>query len=156
MYNLRTFSILWMSGDYVYQKSRKNIWKKFGGKEKMSTFAIPNEKRAHRRLSLAREVHWKDWGKVQEASTEKNTIYREALILLKELRSVSDKLRVILLYNEEFDPGSGWTLAAGLTHASRGAAWDGDSSKSWWRPAQGCVTREQLARFRGITGGNAD
>ena len=23
-------------------------------------------------------------------------------------------------YNEEFDPGSGWTLAAGLTHASRG------------------------------------
>ena len=22
--------------------------------------------------------------------------------------------------NEEFDPGSGWTLAAGLTHASRG------------------------------------
>ena len=26
-------------------------------------------------------------------------------------------------YNEEFDPGSGWTLATGLTHASRGAAW---------------------------------
>ena len=26
-------------------------------------------------------------------------------------------------YNEEFDPGSGWTLAGGLTHASRGAAW---------------------------------
>ena len=25
-------------------------------------------------------------------------------------------------YNEEFDPGSGWTLAAGLTHASCGAA----------------------------------
>ena len=23
-------------------------------------------------------------------------------------------------YNEEFDPGSGWTLATGLTHASRG------------------------------------
>ena len=26
-------------------------------------------------------------------------------------------------YNGEFDPGSGWTLATGLTHASRGAAW---------------------------------
>ena len=25
-------------------------------------------------------------------------------------------------YNEEFDPGSGWTLATGLTHASRGAS----------------------------------
>ena len=24
--------------------------------------------------------------------------------------------------NGEFDPGSGWTLATGLTHASRGAA----------------------------------
>ena len=34
-----------------------------------------------------------------------------------------DKLRDIKkIYNEEFDPGSGWTLAAGLTHASRGAA----------------------------------
>ena len=31
-------------------------------------------------------------------------------------------IHIILLkiYNEEFDPGSGWTLAAGLTHASRG------------------------------------
>ena len=27
-----------------------------------------------------------------------------------------------IFYNGEFDPGSGWTLAAGLTHASRGAA----------------------------------
>ena len=26
----------------------------------------------------------------------------------------------IKTYNEEFDPGSGWTLATGLTHASRG------------------------------------
>ena len=28
----------------------------------------------------------------------------------------------LFFYNGEFDPGSGWTLAAGLTHASRGAA----------------------------------
>ena len=32
------------------------------------------------------------------------------------------------IYDEEFDPGSGWTLAAGLTHASRGVehfgVWD--------------------------------
>ena len=28
----------------------------------------------------------------------------------------------IVLYNVEFDPGSGWTLATGLTHASRGAS----------------------------------
>ena len=30
--------------------------------------------------------------------------------------------KIKTLYNEEFDPGSGWTLAAGLTHASRGAS----------------------------------
>ena len=44
-------------------------------------------------------------------------------------------------YNEEFDPGSGWTLATGLTHASRGAAWtylavvqgseNGSEKKTW-------------------------
>ena len=28
----------------------------------------------------------------------------------------------MIFYNEEFDPGSGCTLATGLTHASRGAA----------------------------------
>ena len=27
-----------------------------------------------------------------------------------------------IFYSEEFDPGSGWTLATGLTHASRGAS----------------------------------
>ena len=27
-----------------------------------------------------------------------------------------------IFYNVEFDPGSGWTLATGLTHASRGAS----------------------------------
>ena len=29
-------------------------------------------------------------------------------------------ISVRTIYDEEFDPGSGWTLAAGLTHASRG------------------------------------
>ena len=32
-------------------------------------------------------------------------------------------VKLKIFYNEEFDPGSGWTLATGLTHASRGAAW---------------------------------
>ena len=29
-------------------------------------------------------------------------------------------VKIKIFYNEEFDPGSGWTLATGLTHASRG------------------------------------
>ena len=32
----------------------------------------------------------------------------------------SGKVIIKILYNGEFDPGSGWTLATGLTHASRG------------------------------------
>ena len=36
----------------------------------------------------------------------------------------SDRLLEYKYYSEEFDPGSGWTLATGLTHASRGAAWE--------------------------------
>ena len=44
------------------------------------------------------------------------------------LRRPEQSKKIILMddkkyfYNEEFDPGSGWTLATGLTHASRGAA----------------------------------
>ena len=57
----------------------------------MLTFATPFEKRASEEemiSSLKRLIT------VQEASTEKNTIYREALISL-EIISVRDKLRII-------------------------------------------------------------
>ena len=37
-------------------------------------------------------------------------------------KSLKPVLKFKVIYNGEFDPGSGWTLAAGLTHASRGAA----------------------------------
>ena len=52
-------------------------------------------------------------------------------------------------YNGEFDPGSGWTLAAGLTHASRGAA-EEVACYFCRRPAHGCVTRMQPTFNRGI------
>ena len=54
--------------------------------------------------------------------------------------------------NEEFDPGSGWTLATGLTHASRGAA--RECLHFCRRPAHGWVTRMQPALVRGISEGN--
>ena len=46
------------------------------------------------------------------------------------------------LYNGEFDPGSGWTLAAGLTHASRGAA--GSSNTP---PATGARVRNAYVTY---------
>ena len=66
----------------------------------MFTFALPKF-----RKPFFENIEKEDWGKW-------------LLILMR------NKSWVILnfLYYEEFDPGSGWTLAAGLTHASRGAA----------------------------------
>ena len=52
-----------------------------------------------------------------------------------------------IIYNEEFDPGSGWTLATGLTHASRGVSRELASKR---RPAHGWVTRIQPALHIGI------
>ena len=44
------------------------------------------------------------------------------LVLEYRLTGTNSKLVHKIFYNEEFDPGSGWTLATGLTHASRGAS----------------------------------
>ena len=41
------------------------------------------------------------------------------VIRARQIIQNKDKINI---YNEEFDPGSGWTLATGLTHASRGAS----------------------------------
>ena len=46
----------------------------------MSTFAIPNEKRGTQHSEFGTKSSLKRLITVQEASTEKNTIYREALI----------------------------------------------------------------------------
>ena len=53
-------------------------------------------------------------------------------------------------WTQEFDPGSGRTLAACLTHASR----TGYDSSELYLVANGWVTREQPASLRGITTGN--
>ena len=45
-----------------------------------------------------------------------------SLKFLHLINSIILSYLIISFYNEEFDPGSGWTLATGLTHASRGAA----------------------------------
>ena len=58
-----------------------------------------------------------------------------------------------IIYNEEFDPGSGWTLATGLTHASRGVLKELASDR---RPAHGWVTRIQPALHIGIASRKGD
>ena len=51
----------------------------------------------------------------------------------------------------EFDPGSGWTLAACLTHSSRTVT----NPSGFWSVADGWVTREEPAPLWGITTGNS-
>ena len=55
----------------LYEKRIKFFAEKFGGKEKMSTFAIPNEKRGTERLQVWSTSSLKRLITVQEASTEK-------------------------------------------------------------------------------------
>ena len=90
----------------------KNFQNKFGNFEKVVYLCSPFPRGRH-------EDHWKYW----KISTSKyrETKNRERWFLWK-LIECQDRLRSIKIYKEEFDPGSGWTLAAGLTHASRGAA----------------------------------
>ena len=142
-------------GQNLMQNFQKNVAKKFGGNEKMSTFAIPNEKRGTWDLRFGTEKFIEKTDLLYKKQVPRKNNLSRSVNFFGNYKC-QDKLRDLKIYNEEFDPGSGWTLAAGLTHASRGAAWHGDSSKCWWRPAQGCVTREQLARFWGITVGNDD
>ena len=53
----------------------------------------------------------------------KMKLYRSILLNLRiGSEQQTEKQTNDYIYNEEFDPGSGWTLATGLTHASRGAA----------------------------------
>ena len=51
--------------------------------------------------------HWVKYQKTHK--NDSSEFSREYLVRVKQF-----------IYNGEFDPGSGWTLAAGLTHASRG------------------------------------
>ena len=59
--------------------------KKFGGKEKMSTFAIPNEKRGTQNLKFGTDKFIEKTDLLYKKQVPRKTIYREALILLKEL-----------------------------------------------------------------------
>ena len=60
-------------------KNWKIFEKKFGDLKIMLTFATPIQKRVSQEKQ---QVHWKDW-KLYKQVPRKNTIYREALILLK-------------------------------------------------------------------------
>ena len=44
------------------------------------------------------------------------------MVFFDATSSDNSEIFITNFYNEEFDPGSGWTLAAGLIHASQGGS----------------------------------
>ena len=78
-----------------------------------------------------RNKPFNSWILDSRSETDNDWIYKasrnecnESLLSIAEWRRRLVKNIEDIIYNEEFDPGSGWTLATGLTHASRGASWD--------------------------------
>ena len=62
----------------------------------MSTFAIPNEKRGIKTLRVWKSKFIEKTDYCTRSKYREKTIYREALILLKRIRSVSDKLVIYI------------------------------------------------------------
>ena len=60
----------------------------------MSTFAIPNEKRGTQSLKFGTNKFIEKTDLLYKKQVPRNTIYREALILLEELLSVGIKLEI--------------------------------------------------------------
>ena len=70
----------------------------------MLTFASPFEKRV---LERGFDKFIEKTDLLYKKQVPRKTIYREALILLKELKVSESNWKHRILYNEEFDPGSG-------------------------------------------------
>ena len=71
----------------------------------MSTFAIPFEKRVSEKRNN-KFIEKTDL--LYKKQVPRNTIYREALILLfRNYKCQRQAQKFIEIYNEEFDPGSG-------------------------------------------------
>ena len=114
------------------------------------------------RLSQGSEAPWKLNNKTtlflekEVDKTPKNSFeFIWTLIISKEpktaLRDVIRGNPVNIQFFREFDPGSGWTLAACITHSSRTVT----RTSVLWSVADGWVTREQPALYCGITTGNS-
>ena len=104
------------NGEKYFKKSCKKIWR-----ERKSALSLRSL--SERKWPKERKVDWNDEEQVQQVPIKARIVDSEFLLKKQYELKCQEQLRDIKkIYNEEFDPGSGWTLAAGLTHASRGAA----------------------------------
>ena len=106
------------------KNNQKIFSKKLARLKKSCTFAPANRMRGenkkewhvHRHIELTAQNYSDVILKIRESK-----IFRVNWKQPSDLNRIKqDRAIYQTIYDEEFDPGSGWTLAAGLTHASRG------------------------------------
>ena len=91
------------------KKNFRKIWK-------INKKSLPLQPRFERKRAIFKEITY----------TTSSTSIREGIPSIISTKTQNKRESwakdIKQINNEEFDPGSGWTLATGLTHASRGAA----------------------------------
>ena len=133
-----------------FEKTLKKIWK---GREKRFIFASAFASRKGRGWRREKKSSLKYW---REQNNVASVNRRTTRVVIHETHDpCRNKISEINYYNEEFDPGSGWTLATGLTHASRGAAGSSNTSPATGaRVSNTCATNPvpgDNPRKRGLT-----
>ena len=92
--------------------------KSYEEKKKAITFAAA----LNRGVEIKEGITWIDvWAEIKKKFFENIEEKGQRQVLWKFQMRINSWVEIRQINNnEEFDPGSGWTLAAGLTHASRG------------------------------------
>ena len=134
-----------------FEKTLKKIWKVTKkGLIFASAFALKTSEAKTRKKEFFKILKWTKRSERESRSTR------------VEIHETHDPARIKIsvnnFYHEEFDPGSGWTLATGLTHASRGAAGSSNTSPATGaRVSNTCATNPvpgDNPRKRGLTSHN--
>ena len=143
-------SHFWKNLEKVFQK---NLKKDLTNERKCG---IINKSSERRHCILKSEQYWKAnkelnpcWFKrIIKRSQEKTIKHSNCERIVMTKIFISEQSELEIQTYEEFDPGSGRTLAARLTHASRTVFTSVNIVADGW------VTREQPAFKRGIASGN--
>ena len=122
------YKFLKILGKWSWKNKQKIFSKKLARLKKSCTFAPANRMRGEQKKNdtFIDILNWQHkFVAIQIWKLRESKIFR---LLLKRLATWIENISWFInltTYDEEFDPGSGWTLAAGLTHASRGVEFFG-------------------------------
>ena len=122
------YKFLKILAKWLWKNKQKIFSKKLARLKKSCTFAPANWNSGEQKKNdtFIDILNWQHkFVAIQIWKKRESKIFR---LLLKRLATWIENISWFInltTYDEEFDPGSGWTLAAGLTHASRGVEFFG-------------------------------